>query len=498
MRPRQLTALLTFGAAVTLALVAGISIATENYALLVFSAAVVVVAILVFMPGYIPLFVFGLLMPFSLPVPFVWNFPFSLVALSICAVKYWLQTGLQTRKLPGQPSMHFKVVNFSIGLFFTWVVLRYCMKPAIPNMLGFGMNVTGFRAWLNYFLSFCVLFFIGRFVANRAGLLKLMRWLAYVSIFFIVLFVPLTFTRSLLLGNLFLQLGMYVTTFDNGVLRFVALPEFGLFLLSLLLLPSLLKLSRVGWWVVFALGTMAVVLGGNRSSLGMAFIVVTVIPVLGRKYLQFAMITGSALLLSAVGYFAGPALSQLPHTGFLRSFGLVSPHLSEVTGGDANMEWREVRWERGMEEIHKHPLIGEGYGGLENAFESDTLTDEESQEMSLATGGVHNGYIASALALGIPAALLFIYILIAQIFVNARRCWVLQKADPVVSEAHCLVCANLLASVASIFFGTDTNDPSIWFLFALGLFVRQLRRPEAKKAVSAPVYVEPALAGQLA
>jgi O-antigen ligase len=151
-----------------------------------------------------------------------------------------------------------------------------------------------------------------------------------------------------------------------------------------------------------------------------------------------------------------------------------------------------------MEEIHKHPLIGEGYGGLENAFESDTLTDEESQEMSLATGGVHNGYIASALALGIPAALLFIYILIAQIFVNARRCWVLQKADPVVSEAHCLVCANLLASVASIFFGTDTNDPSIWFLFALGLFVRQLRRPEAKKAVSAPAYVEPALAGQVA
>jgi O-antigen ligase len=492
MRPRQLAALLTLGAAVTIALCLGISIATENYALLIFGATVVIVGILVLMPGYVPLFVFGLLMPFSLPVPFIFGFPFLFIALGICALKYWLQRGLQNSQQP----MRFNAVDFSIGLFFTWAFLRYCMKPAFPNLMGWGTNVTGFRAWLSYALSFGVLFFMGRFVANRAGLLKLMRWLAYVSIFFIFVFVPVTLSKSVALGDLFMQLGMFVAPFDNGMLRFVALPGFGLFLLSLLLLPNLLKLSRAGWCLAFALGTMAVILGGSRSGLGMAFIVVTATLLLRRKFLQFEIVMGSALLVSAVAYFAGPTLSQLPQSGFFRVFALVSPALAEATGGDANMEWREIRWQRGLEEIRKHPLLGVGYGGLENALSSDVQTEEENEDMNLATGGVHNGFIAGALALGIPATLLFIYVLITQIFTNAHRALALRKADPVVAEVHCFVCANLLAYAAGIFIGSDINDPVIWFFLALGLFVSQLRRQESRKAVAAPAFVQPALASQ--
>ena len=178
MRPTQITALMTLGAAVVLALCLGISIATENYALLIFASTVVVVGLLVVMPGHIPLFVFALLVPFSLPVPYVWNFPFLMIGLGICAVKNWLQGGLRNRGLRrnGQTA-NFSTVNLPIVFFMTWVFLRYCLKPSLPNVMGWGTNVTGFRSWLSYALSFAVLFYLGRLIVNRAGVLKFMQWL---------------------------------------------------------------------------------------------------------------------------------------------------------------------------------------------------------------------------------------------------------------------------------------------------------------------------------
>jgi O-antigen ligase len=495
MRPRQITALLTFGAAIAIALCAGISIATEHYALLIMTSTVIVVGILVIMPGYVPLFAFGLLMPFSLPVPFVYAFPFLFLALGICGVKYWLQRGLQNRKIKVKVARA-NSMDFAIRLFFAWVFVRYCMKPAFPNLMGWGANVTGFRAWLNYALSFGVLFFTGRFVANRSDVVKLMKWLAYISILFIFVFSPVALSRSMALGNLFFQLGMFVSAFDNGILRFVALPEFGVILLSLLLLPNLLKLNRFPWCLCFALTIVAVLLGGSRSGLGMAFIVMTAIPLLRGKAVQFAIIAGSTLAVSAAGYFAGPMLSQLPQTGFLRPLALVSPALTEATGGDRNIEWREIRWQRALEEIRKHPIVGVGYGGLENALISDIQSAEEGQDMDLATGGVHNGFIAVALALGIPAAILFLFILVRQMILNGFRAFSLRSRDPVLADAHAFVCANLLASVGGMFIGSDVNDPMIWFYFALGLVISQLRRAEGKKVVSAPSIDLPGLAGQ--
>ena len=481
-----------------LALLLGISLATENYVLLIFAATVVTVVILVIMPGSIPLFVFGILMPFSLPVPFIWNFPFLMIALAICGVKFWLQRGLQQRL--NHKFLTFSGVDIPIGLFFTWVFIRYCMKPVFPNVMGFGNSATGFRSWLSYGLSFGVLFYTGRFIASRAGVVKLMRWLMNISILFTLVFVPVTLSKSAALALLFFRLGMFVNTFDNGMLRFVVLPEFGLFLLSLILLPNLLKLGRVAWWSALILGSIAVVLGGNRSGLGMAFILVTVIPLLRRKFMLSAITAASVLAVSATAYFAGPALSKLPYTGALRALGLVSPELSDVTGGDSNMEWREVLWQRAIEEIRTHPFIGEGYGGVENMYESnETAQDSENtQDLLVATGGVHNGYIAGALVLGIPAAILFICIQLHHIILNTRRAFAFQKNDPLLGEAHCFVCAHLLAYVGAIFIGSDLNYPLIWFYFGLSLFLVQLRARERQVAKAAPAFAQPFLSAQTA
>jgi O-antigen ligase len=496
MNPRQITALLIFGSAIVLAVCAGISIAMEDYWLLWLAAGAIFITGSLVTPGYVPLLVFGLLIPFSLPIPFIWNMPFLLLALGVCIVKYWLERGLTIHK-------HFSpisTVNWSCALFFAWVFLRYCMKPSIPNIMGFGRNVTGFRAWLSYALCFGVLFFLGRFIGSRQGLHKLVRWLAIVSVAFILLLVPAALSKSMTVLAILTYFGMFATTFDNGFLRIVALPGFGLILFSLALLPNLLHLKPFTRSLCVILALSAIVMGGNRSSFGTALIFAISIPLLRRKFLQAAAVTGTLFVLIASVYFAGPVLSRLPETGFLRMLALVSPDLARVTGGEANMEWREVRWERALERIRTHPFVGEGYGGLENAWDAmdSTQLEEQGEEMSLATGGIHNGYLASALALGVPASLFFIYILLQQIILNARRAYGYQSHDPVIAEAHCFVTAYLLACSAGIFIGSDLNDPMIWLYIGLGTFLIQLRTREERLPKRAFSPAQPLLAGQIA
>ena len=38
-----------------------------------------------------------------------------------------------------------------------------------------------------------------------------------------------------------------------------------------------------------------------------------------------------------------------------------------MTDAASTWEWRQVRWQRAIEEIKQNPMIGKGYGGLENA-----------------------------------------------------------------------------------------------------------------------------------
>ncbi len=499
MRPQQLTALITLCAAVVLALCLGISIATENYMLLAFVATLVIVGGLVVMPGYVPIFVFSLLMPFSLPIPFIWNLPFLMIGLGICVVKHWLQGGLRQRTLKsGKQSDHFRSATIPIIIFMLWVFFRYCMNPSLPNFMGWGTNVTGFRSWLSYALCFGVLFYTSRVLNDREGLMSLMRWLAYASIFFVFVFIPAALSKSPQVATFFFRLGMYVDLFDNGFLRFVILPQFGLLLFTLLLLPNLLPVKRTYRYILFVLAVAAIVAGGNRSSLGAAFIIACTIPLLRGKVLQIMATGFTVLTIVTAGYFLGPKLSQLPHTGFIRSLALVSPDLAQATGGDANIEWREVRWQRGLEEIRKYPLIGQGYGGIENGLVSDYQSEEENVEMSVATGSVHNGYIACAVALGVPAAVLFILILIGQILVNAKRAFFMRKKDPVLADVHCFICSYLLASAIGAFFAADMNDAILWFFFGLSIFASQLRSAETRKVLARPSFVKPTLPVQFA
>jgi O-antigen ligase len=497
MNSSQGRAIVLFASAVALALALGWAVAMGNYQFLGALVGVVLFTMVVVTPGYMPLLVIGLLTPFSLPIPFIWNFPFLALTLGVALPKYFFERGLLSRSEGSGRS----AMTISFSVFFSWVFFRYCLDPSIPNFIGFGKNVTGFRAWLSYGISFTLLLFLGRFVENRQGVLKLARWLAIVSFGFASLLIIVALSRSISIAQLFSNLGMFVYPYGNGVLRFVALGEFGLILISLVMLPNLLKLSRAQWWAVLLVGIAAVALSGSRAILGMAFIIIVTIPLLRKKYFQVAITFGTVLAISVVALVAGPYLSQLPHAEFLiRPLALISPTLAESTGADANMEWREAQWQIAWQQIQEHPMIGRGYGGVENAFDfaATGLPQEAVYEIDLATGGIHNGFIACALALGIPAALLFVYILARQIIGNAWHAVQVRGDDPVMTETHCFVCAHLLSFVGWIYVGSDVNSPIIWFMLGLGVFVSRIQRREARKANPMPALAAQALVGQVA
>ena len=59
------------------------------------------------------------------------------------------------------------------------------------------------------------------------------------------MFIPMVFSKNFVLAMWLQRFGVFVTTFDNGMLRFVVLPGFGLNLLMLSFFPSLVPAPLV-------------------------------------------------------------------------------------------------------------------------------------------------------------------------------------------------------------------------------------------------------------
>ena len=435
--------------------------------------------------GFVPLIAVGLLNPFILPIPFVHAVPFMLMILGICCVKLFFQNAISRRHRENYQHC------FAAGslILFGWVALRYCMNPVMPNVAGFGENVSGFRAYLQYGLCFALTLLLPLFVRSREDASRLLRWMGGISLFFILFLTPFVFSKSDTAALWLFRFGLYVTAFDNGWLRFVALPGFGLILITLALLPNLMPVSIRWRFVLGGLGMLAVVLGGNRSSLLMGFAIVLSILLVQRRIMVFGlMIVGIASALVA-GNLIGERIDVRQGVGFLRILSVTSKRIANETDAAATLEWRMIRWRRAMQEIRNNPFFGKGYGGLENAWVfSDLHASEEARvEVDLASGGVHNGYLASAYSLGIPATLIFIFVLVSQVIMNATQVHRHRKSDPVLSDMHSFVFSNLVGLALAIYIGTDLNGPMIWFYIALGFLLTRLTKtataPEAAAAL---------------
>lgn len=493
MNPRQ-KAILLFAGAVVLALVLGFEVATEHFSLLIVAVLGGWAGLMVITRSYIPLLIVGLVSPITVPVPYFASIPFVGMCLMLIALKLFLDRGLLGKRSTNDLS----ALPPTFMVYFGWVFVRYLVNPSLPNILGYGRNVTGFRSWLSYALCFILLCVLGRVINTRESLRNAAKWMIYFSVGFVLLLVSVSFTKSYRVAGLVSSLGAFVTLYSNGFLRFVALGVLGITIMTVAMLPNLFPARPAVRRSAFVVGVAAVVLSGNRGSFGLAFVAMMIILFLQRQYARvaIALVASGAVVIMAL--VLGPLLSQTRSLDFLvRPLALISPKLAEATGASENLIWRELQWQLAWENIQKHPIVGRGYIGIENAWDPSALrlSEEAIFEIDLATGLIHNGYLACALALGIPAAIFFLIIFARQIFINARHSQKLRVKDPLMADVHALACAQLVVFSGSIFFGDDLNTPALWFYMALGILATSLRAKERKqaKAAIAPVR-EPALA----
>lgn len=476
MNAAQIKALLILATGGLLALILGFSVATQEYALLaLFGYFIVGISVLLFADN-IPLLAFGLTSPFLLPLPFVWGFPLFPLILAICTFKLILQRAVSQEK---HNRKRIPTFVWPFTLFFLSVLLRYLIDPALPNFSGYGENVTGFRPYFAYFTCFYFMLILGHVIQSRAHILSMIRWMMTFSIIFAVFLTACVFTKSIALLEYFVLLGVTVTTFDNGLLRFLVLPSFGLIIILFCLLPNLVRISWLTRIVLLILGTTAVVVGGNRIGLAMALVIVICVPLAQGKFMQTALSVFMIGLFAFIASYIGTMVKG--QVGLYRVLALVSEDLALHSGAADSVRWREVRWERAWEDIQNKPFIGYSYGGLANAFVYGERSDEATVEVDLASGGVHNGYLACAHAFGVPTALLFIGTLFWQIIFNFRRALFFKSFDAEMSQVHTFLFALLSAYSVSIFVGTDLNAPMIWFLLCLGIVTARIYKIEQKE-----------------
>lgn len=486
--------LLQVAAGLALALVAGFFLATGNYLLLFAAVGAALVSAVLVTEGFAALLAFGLLCPFILPVPFVRGVPLLASVLALCAVKYVLRCAVRRSDIRSM----IWLLTPGFTLFFLWVAIRYGMDPVLPNPTGFGTHVTGFRAYFSYAICCGLILLLGATINSREELLKLLRWLAIMSVGLVVMFVPLVFSRSVPIASLLSQFGVFVTTFDNGFLRFVVLPSYGMFLVMFAVLPNLSRLTRGLRLALLGLGLVAVVLGGSRSSFLMLMVMLACVAALRQRLLHTVALGSGFVVLLVVFYLVGE-YAQIREVGFLRILSVVSPRIAYQTDAAENMRWRMARWERAMADIQQRPWVGKGYGGLGNAWVFQTRADYEAAmvDVDVAAGTVHNGYLAAARAFGVPAVAFFLILQAWHLVWNFRLSRRLRQVDPMASDLHLLVLAYVMSYSVAIYFGTDLNDPMVWFGFSIGLLMRRITLEESqdsKRASGQVLVTQPALA----
>src|SRR5437016_253061 len=137
--PHQIKAIVVGLIILVLSLFVGNAVAEGNYFHLVLLLLILPLAIAaVISPGYEFFLAFGLLCPFALPIPFVYQFPFFGLVMGFCCFKLAFSRGMDGTRIEYQNAF-----NWATLVLFGWVVLRYCINPVRPGIaIGSGTGVT--------------------------------------------------------------------------------------------------------------------------------------------------------------------------------------------------------------------------------------------------------------------------------------------------------------------------------------------------------------------
>lgn len=174
---------------------------------------------------------------------------------------------------------------------------------------------------------------------------------------------------------------------------------------------------------------------------------------------SFGLLTASRKLIMWIlvaCLMGGIGLIALNRTGYQR----------ETTSTD-NLEYRLVLWERGIQEIASHPIVGLGYGNdtFFKLFGGHPKTGQPA--------GLHNVFLMVAMGSGVPAVAFLLWTLIAavRIILPEKR----KLSDPIASAVMVATAIMIIGFVVrnlfdSMFAGSIAF--LFWILVANGLALR--------------------------
>lgn len=180
--------------------------------------------------------------------------------------------------------------------------------------------------------------------------------------------------------------------------------------------------------------------------------------------LSFGLLTASRKLIMwiLVGcLIGGIGLVALNQTGY-----------QQQTASTDNFEYRRVLWERGIQEIASHPIVGVGYG-------DDTYLKRFGVHPTKGTpAGLHNTFLMVAMGSGVPAVAFLLWALIAAVLALLPRT---RKLSDWIASATMAATAIMIIgfAVRNLFDYMFAGSIAFlfWILVAIGLTLRTSLSP---------------------
>ncbi len=375
-------------------------------------------------------------------------------------------------------------VNAWFSILFLWIGFRWLMDPTLPRAIaGASGDVTGFRTFFDYLTCLIVCVVFGVIIRSRPDFVRFLRGLGWVSVGATFVLLCVSFAPIPLPSLALSYVGVYPVSGTVGSYRYVSLPGYGMNLLALAMLPTVCGGGILRRLAFVCISGCAILAGANRISVLAAVVCVLVMLALSRRPLQLVMLV---MALGAAGggmYLYGEYGNIDPEARFTRLISLVSRRAEDLSGSSETVEWRLRRWRRAYEDITKRPVSGHGFQPVKGIFNASYQTYEQREalreEMDVAIGGTHNGYISMARLLGIPAVILFVGGS-AAVFMGCARAG-FDKRRPQLDRELCIWCAALLAFIGvSLMGGSEIHFYNGWMPIGLGILL--LRWERAGKA----------------
>jgi len=420
-------------------------------------------------------------------VPF---FPHILGPSSLPTVAYFLiwMSGVLFFRLCVQGYISYRQsFNWFLLITFAWVPIRFMMNPItkLGSTAG-GTGVSGALPYFGYAMAAAMLIFLGAVLNERSKITYFMRWCHVIVLLggialTICAFIPAT-------GPYLVRMGSFAAgDISDGIQRLVQLPGYGLFLVEVALCPALFRLKLWQCAIVFALGMLMIVLGGNRSAIAAAVIAIPVILLLRRQ--SNAMFL--SLLLMAVCvvsiHFVVSNMDPGNIPSLLRSFGVFDSKIDEASGGSASANWRYAVWQDGCKKIMEAPLVGKGFGNLPQHVESSDAAKSTDFEVVLAGGEAHNGFVNASYGFGIPFTVALSLAIIIYFLKEAGLALTCDKHDSEMCDLHAFLAGMFATYPVLIYTAFDLSVSQLWIYIAISCVLSHLPRQQLQQVADAGV-----------